>query len=258
MFLVVSLAAVCVLCVIHVIVGRLRLLDQRPDIWKPLASGIGIAYAFLVLLPKLAAAQPKLEKATDTGIYGFLEHHSYLVALLGLVLYYGLDRTVDTLMLIPYKRAGRHAVNTLIYMHASGFAGYYLLIGYLISKSRGSGGDTPGAAAYASLYLFAAAMVLHFLSIDHGLSRRFPGVYDRFVRWIFVTAMIAGWLLGTTSTVKDTSLALWNSLFAGALLYATMKEKVPSAHHGPIWPFLAGVTGYSLLLLIVELLGRLG
>ncbi len=39
MFVVVSMADVCLLCVVHVVAGRRDLLDQRPAVWKPLAGG---------------------------------------------------------------------------------------------------------------------------------------------------------------------------------------------------------------------------
>ena len=51
-------------------------------------AAIGIAYAFLVLLPKLAVAQKILDGVAPETIYGFLVHNSYLVALLGLVIYF--------------------------------------------------------------------------------------------------------------------------------------------------------------------------
>ena len=237
-----SLVFTCILALVHVFVGRTRILDKNPDVWKSAAGGVGIAYAFLVLLPKIGNAQPILQKATDPGIYGFFEHHSYLVALLGLVLYYGLDIAVETLLVLPQRRALRPAVATVVYIHAAFFSGYYLLIGYLLAKSR----------SYMSLSLFTVAMVLHFLATDSGVRHKYPGLYERFVRWIFVASTFGGWVFAMATEVRYTTLAIWNSLFAGALIINTIKEKVPSAHGGRFWPFLVGVGGYSLLLLFVE------
>ncbi len=95
------LLAAGVLSAVHLLVGKLPFLDARSSIWKSVAGGIGISYAFLVLLPKLASAQIVLRAAADGGVYGFLEHHAYLVALAGLSLYYGLDIAAEDVLRRP-------------------------------------------------------------------------------------------------------------------------------------------------------------
>ncbi len=88
-----SLVAVCVIAMVHLFVGRLRLPDgTQRSVWLSAAGGAAVAYVFVYVLPKLAAKQHVLVQAIDTGLYGFLEHHAYLVALLGFSLYYGLHR----------------------------------------------------------------------------------------------------------------------------------------------------------------------
>ena len=57
MFVAATLVAASALALVHVYVGKLRFLDKNPGMWKSAAGGVGIAYAFLVLLPKLAIAQ---------------------------------------------------------------------------------------------------------------------------------------------------------------------------------------------------------
>ena len=90
-----TLAAAVLLSLVHVFVGKFRFLSRNVVIWNSVAGGIGISYAFLVLLPKIAAAQPALQAAADVGILGYLNHHAYLVALAGLVFYYGMDAAVS-------------------------------------------------------------------------------------------------------------------------------------------------------------------
>ena len=52
--------------------------------------------------------------------------------------------------------------------------------------------------------------------------------------------------------IPYTALALLSSLFAGMLIIATIKEKIPGRTDAKVRPFLAGVVGYSLLILFVE------
>ena len=250
MFLVATLIVVVgLLSLVHIFVGKLRFLERSPDIWKSVAAGVGITYAFLVLLPKIARAQPALQAAVGSGLLGFLQHHSYLVALTGLVFYYGMDVAVENLLVLPHRRATRMAVKTLVLLHAGSLSGYYFLVSYLMSESHGR-----GYVEYVALSLFAAAMLLHYLTIDHGLRHKYGGLYDLNLRWAFVIASSGGWMVAAVTEIPYSGLALLNSLFAGALIIFTLKEKLPGSMHVRFWPFLLGVAGYSLLLLVIELL----
>jgi hypothetical protein len=51
MFLVATFVAVSALVLVHIFVGKLRFLNTNPGAWTSAAAGVGIAYAFLVLLP---------------------------------------------------------------------------------------------------------------------------------------------------------------------------------------------------------------
>ena len=66
-------------------------------------------------------------------------------------------------------------------------------------------------------------------------------------------ATLAGVALAITTQIDYTTLALLNSLFAGVLIISTIKEELPSSRHGRFGPFLAGVIGFELLLLLTEL-----
>jgi hypothetical protein len=235
------LLAAGVLSAVHLLVGRLPFLDARSAIWKSTAGGIGISYAFLVLLPKLASAQVVLRAAADGGVYGFLEHHAYLVALAGLSLYYGLDIAAEDVL----RRRGWPAVaRLLVVIQAAGFSGYFFLVGYLV-------GELPGWSP--GLLGLSVAMLVHFLAIDHGLRHKYGGLYDRVLRWVFMLTTMAGALLATTTEIRLTTLALLNSLFAGMLIIATIQEKVPSSRHALFGPFFAGAIGFGVLLALAGL-----
>ncbi len=249
MFVIATLVAVGLLSAVHVVVGRLRFLDKNPEVWKSVAGGVGIGYAFLVLLPKLAAAQDVLQEATGTGLYSFLQHHSYLLALVGLLTYYGTDVAMENVLVLPDSRALRPVVRLLVYAHACSLSGYYFLVSYVMSEVR-----DVGFGGYVSLGLFALAMVLHYLTIDYSLRQKYGGLYDLRLRWGFVAASLGGWALATGTEIPYAGLALLNSLFVGVLIVFTLREKTPISGQVYFTPFLAGVMGYSLLLLVIEAL----
>ena len=126
-------------------------------------------------------------------------HHSYLVALVGLIIYYGMDVAVANVLVLPDSRASRPAVKLLVCAHAGSLLGYYFLVSYLMSELRDR-----GYVGYVSLGLFAAAMILHYLGIDHGLRQKFGGLYDRYLRWVFVVASTGGWILATVTEIPYT------------------------------------------------------
>jgi hypothetical protein len=77
---------------IHLFAGKLRFLETTPrSIWLSFASGVSVAYVFVHILPELSQAQETITGAVGEAL-SFLEHHVYLLALLGLAIFYGLER----------------------------------------------------------------------------------------------------------------------------------------------------------------------
>ena len=249
MVLAATILATILLALVHVFVGKLRFLKEDPAAWNSAAAGIGIAYAFLVLLPKLAAAQGTLETVSESSMFGFLAHHAYFVALAGLVFYYGMDVAVEKVLVLPERRAWRPAVRLLVHAHAGSLMGYYILISYLMSEQVDG-----SLIGYISLLLFGTAMILHYATVDFGLRRKYGGLYDRYIRWVFVVASITGWVLATATQIPYTTMALLNSLFAGALLVFTLKEKMPGITGIKFIPFLAATLIFSFVIITIELL----
>ena len=64
--------------------------------------------------------------------------------------------------------------------------------------------------------------------------------------------MLAGWALAQLTEVPYSSLALWNSLFAGMLIFFVIKSEIPSPRDGHFIPLLLGAVGYSALALVIE------
>ena len=70
----------------------MRFLEGIPrSRWLSIAGGVSVAYIFVHLLPELNAGQEAIRRAIGDGL-AFLEHHVYLIALLGLAIFYGMER----------------------------------------------------------------------------------------------------------------------------------------------------------------------
>ena len=84
----ISTAAIAIgLALIHLSSGLLRFVQVPRSRWLSGAGGVSVAYVFVHILQELSEHQTVLEEAENGFIY-YLEHHVYLLALLGLNKYH--------------------------------------------------------------------------------------------------------------------------------------------------------------------------
>jgi hypothetical protein len=107
----VSLLAVVVLAMVHLLSGSMRFLEGTPrSVWLSMAGGISVAYVFVHLLPDLAKEQQAIREAVGET-FSFLEYHVYLVALIGLAAFYGLEQGLRSLILFAFAMGVHFVVN---------------------------------------------------------------------------------------------------------------------------------------------------
>ena len=243
-----SLASVSLLMLVHVLVGRMHFLEQER--WRSVGAGVAISYVFLNVLPHLSSKQYALQDTVGTGLGAFLEHHAYLLALAGFVLYFGLagvakvSRTSQTVMEEPCKP---HPVVRIVVL---ALAVYCFLVGYLIGEQLDH--------RYEPVIIFALAMTIHMAGVDHTVHDRYPKLYDNIFRYVLATATFVGWLLGIVTTVPDIIFALVFSFVVGTIIIMAFLYELPVVMEGRrYWLFVSGVIGFSALLLIYEAFAKI-
>jgi hypothetical protein len=231
------------LAAIHLYSGRMRFLDVLPrSRWLSAAGGISVAYVFVHLLPDLADEQETIREAAGEG-FNFLEYHVYLVALIGLAAFYGLERSAKTSR--RRKRSAGDEDSTeagVFWVHAASFTVYNALIGYLLLHR-----EEPGVW---SLILFAFAMGVHFVVNDYGLRRDHRGTYDRIGRWVLAAGILAGWVVGLFFEVSEAAIAVLFGFLAGGVIMNVLKEELPEDHESRFWAFALGAAAYAVVLLV--------
>ncbi len=231
------------LAVVHLFSGELRFLNVMPrSRWLSMASGISVAYVFVHLLPDLAEEQETIREAVGES-FSFLEYHVYLVALVGLATFYGLDRAAKVSRQRKRNTGKEDSTEAgVFWLHVASFSAYNALIGYLLLHR-----ETPGVQ---NLFLFAFALGLQFVVNDYGLRKDHKGLYDRIGRWILAAAILAGWVIGLFSEISEAALAVLFAFLAGGIVLNVLKEEIPEERESSFGAFALGAAFYAAILLI--------
>lgn len=232
-----------ILALAYILGYRLRLRESvHPRRWLSFGAGVAVAYVFVELLPELAEYQDRFLTATAQQSILFAERRVFLAALVGFVLYYGLEN------IVAWSRASRAAHGEaghtpLVYrLHLGGFAAYSALIGYVLVREP--------RPEPLSLAFYTTAMFLHFLGIDHSLDREHGRMYQQHGKWILAAATAAGCLVGILMQIPERYLATMMGFIAGGVVVNSMVMELPKEKEGRFWAFCIGAFLYSVLLLL--------
>lgn len=237
----ISTAVIAVgLALTHLFCGKLRFTKLPRSRWLSAAGGVSVAYVFVHILPELNEHQTVLE--AEKGLISYLEHHVYLLALLGLTAFYGLERMASESR-ESQEKAGKGDVTTqgVFWVHIASFAVYNALIGYLLTHREEQ--DIQG------LLIYSLAMALHFVVNDFGLRENHNYIYDHIGRWILAAAIIVGWVIGSGTQIGEAAVAVLFAFLAGGIVLNVLKEELPEERESRFWAFGLGTVIYSALLL---------
>ncbi len=237
----VSGIAALVLAILHIFAGKIRFLQGFPrSKWLSAAGGVAVAYVFMHVLPELEEWQKTFEEGSSLT---FLKHHLYLVALLGLSIFYSLERAAKLSRASDKESEGEKKYPRIYWLHITSFAVYNALIGYLLIHR-----DTGGLLG---LGLFVVAMGLHFIVNDYGLYEHYRERYTHNGRWLISLSIIGGWLVGLVAEISEIRLAVIFAFIAGGVILNVLKEELPEQRKSNFWAFFVGVVFYSFLLILI-------
>jgi uncharacterized protein YqgC (DUF456 family) len=212
--------------------------------WISIAAGASVAYVFIHVFPELSESQTVLlEVVKERGLL-FAETRVYLAALIGFILFYGLDSMVFHTRTPEHSKNQLHHNQSIIYwIHIIGFAVYNAIVGYLL---------VDWARGIQALVLYAATLSFHLLVVDHSLSKEYGTPYDRSGRWMLAGAILVGWLIGFFAPLDPANLAILVGFISGAVVLNSVKDEFPESGQGKFIPFTLAAVVYALLLLLSE------
>ena len=237
-----ALVAALVLATAHVAGGRIRGLDVVPrSALLSAGSGVSVAYVFVHLLPELAHVQDEVGELVAGGVLAYVERHAWMMALVGLLVFYGLELLARRSATRPTDD-GPHA-DLVGWVHVASYSLYNGIVGYLLVERAHESTTT--------LVLFGIAMALHMLVNDHGLRADHGRLYRRWGRWIVAAAVVGGWALATVTDITSAGLGLLLAFLAGGVVMNVFAEELPEGRRSRWVPMAGAAAAYTALLLLL-------
>lgn len=218
-----GLFSLFVLAAIHLFANRPKILGW---IWHgqflSFASGVSLSYVFVDLLPALEKGEPVLKRTFDPAI-PYLELHTYLIALVGILFYYGVQSRVSS---------QKHQ-----WLPISGYLIFNFFIGASLSDSSNP--------EIQPLTLFTIAIGLHYFIRDHlaKISKK------QFILGSLIFILFAGYLVGYLAKIPDAATAIGISFIAGGILLNIFQYELPKQEKGGYFWFVCGAVLYTAILL---------
>lgn len=229
---------------VHIFSKRLYILSEvHRHRFLSLSSGIAASYVFVFLLPELNNYQKMLESSLDNKILVLLEDHIYMVAMLGLVVFYGLEILVRKIRDVDDCSEDAEASMTIFNIHIGSFFIYNAIIGYLMIRGEYEG--------FLGHFIYFIAMSVHFITNDWSLRASHKDVYDRYGRWLLSFAVLIGWAVGAFLDIREVVVSLLAAFIAGGIILNVMKEELPENRKSNLPAFLFGVVSYTALILFL-------
>ncbi|EKV02796.1 hypothetical protein Lepto7375DRAFT_5058 [Leptolyngbya sp. PCC 7375] len=232
------------LAFIHAFVSKLNIFSFIPEFrWMSFAGGVSIGYVFLEVFPELSHAQETITHSNIPWV-AYVENHVYILALLGLLVFYGLDiLALKSRQHNKIKNNQDSTHNPVFWIHIAAFAILNMVVGYLLQELANH--------TLLQCLLFFAAIALHFYIIDHGLREHHQAPYDKYGRWLLTAAIMVGAIAGRSLHLSEAGiLAVW-SFLAGSIILNILKRELPDEKQSCFFSFATGTALYTTLLLLV-------
>ncbi len=233
-----EIASVLILASVHLFAQKLTFIQYKPrSAYLSFAGGVSVAYVFIHLLPELLEAQKFLEEDLLASVK-YLENHAFLIALIGLIVFYGLERLAKI-----HKKKTKSFSPKLYWIHIFSFAVYNFIIGYGILHRENMSDK--------SLVFYSIAMALHFVVNDFGLYNHFEERYLKSGRWALTFSILLGYTAGIFIEVSEGVLIILISFISGGIILNILKEELPEEKESKFSAFLIGTLLYTVMLLAI-------
>ncbi|WP_416148683.1 hypothetical protein ACM26V_20795 [Salipaludibacillus sp. HK11] len=198
--------------------------------WFSFSGGLAVSYVFVYVLPTLHKEQDIAKSYTNTLT---MESELYFVGLLGLLLFYGIQKIVRKKQNLNYEKA-----RSLFWMQISFFTIYNMLVSYTVLSHKVAG---------IQAVFYGLAVGLHFIAIAHDLWIEYGDLYNKIGRYVLVCGILAGWYIGMKVTLPALVQAIIFAFISGAMILNVLKYELPPDQEAHYPTFAFGVVSYTVV-----------
>jgi hypothetical protein len=218
-----GLLSVFILAIIHLFANRPKVFGW---VWHgqflSFASGVSLSYVFVDLLPALEKGERILKRTFDP-IVPYLDLHTYLIALVGILFYYSAQSRLSS---------EKHQ-----WLPISGYLLFNFFIGATLSDHLNP--------EIQPLTLFTIAIGLHSFIRDH-LAKVSN---NKFILGSLIFTLFAGYVTSYLAKIPDPITAIGISFIAGGVLLNIFQYELPKKEKGGYFWFTCGAFLYTFILL---------
>jgi hypothetical protein len=221
------------------------------DQWVSVAGGVSVAYVFTHILGDVQAATDPVQP--ERHLFAFFVHeYVYVFALLGLVVFYGVERFVKHSENSRNDRNEEDAGNGddqsgdgsasdgVFWAHIGLFVLYNAFLGYVFLHHE----------TVPALLVFVVAVALHLSIVDADMREKHGADYHTWGRWLLAGAVLVGAASGYLIQVSDVVFAALFAFLGGAILLNVFRREFPEERDSQFGAFVLGAGGYTALTLL--------
>jgi len=197
-----------------------RSLERRLHAFTSFSGGLAVAYVFLHLLPEL-----------DEG-REVVGSRIYFLALLGFVLFYGVEYWIHR-----SGRAEPHRAHFRLYMSIEAL--YTALIVFTLGQQLP---DTIGLTV-----VFTVSLGLHLLGGDIGSLETFGEAFRTRGRYVLAGAALVGHAMAVVREPHEVATDIVTAVLAGFFLFNVFQEELPDIPKARLGAFVAGITSFFVM-----------
>lgn len=215
---------------------------SRQDAVASFSGGVAVAYVFVHMLPELADGELAFAGVTvpDAVPDLFVQSSLFLVALVGVVLFYAIDAKVED---------GKNSTKTVYLIHLILMGILSFIFAYTNPTRIELGPDFA--------ILFTIVMSLHFVLSDRALARMHPEHFRRTDRWVLTIFLLVGLAMSYFAPPpNELFVAIPTAFLGGAVLLTVFREELPNVSVARLGWFVTGAGIFSVLLLWASLVSN--
>ncbi|OIJ18691.1 hypothetical protein BKP45_15980 [Anaerobacillus alkalidiazotrophicus] len=199
--------------------------------WFSFSGGLAVSYVFVYVLPTLHKEQILVKKY---GNYFTMESELYFIGLLGVLIFYGIQKVVR-----KEQRSGNpKKARALFWLQIKFFGFYNMLVAYTILSHNVSG---------IQAVFYGIAVGLHFVAVAHDLWREDADIYNKHGRYVLALGIVVGWITGMTISLSPLIESMIFAFISGAMILNVLKYELPPDDEAHFPTFAIGVVAYTTL-----------